>query len=114
MGQPSFDQICQKVSRPWDGPLSKYVEFEKTKKWNFSQKETKNPNSEQYQLFRMIFEHTEAFRINFMGTSKSWIQVLKTRWAGPGPAHGRLTFDMVGRPRAGFRMLNLVFEIGYK
>ena len=41
----------------------------------------------------MIFEHTEAFRIKFMGTSKSWIQVLKTRWAGPRPAQGRLTFD---------------------
>ena len=25
----------------------------------------------------MIFEHTEAFRIKFMSTSKSWIQVLK-------------------------------------
>ena len=31
--------------------------------------------------------YTEAFRIKFMSTSKSLIQVLKTRWAGPGPAH---------------------------
>ena len=38
----------------------------------------------------MIFEHKEAFRIKFMGTSKSWIQVLKTRWAGPRQAQGRI------------------------
>ena len=33
----------------------------------------------------MIFEHTEAFRIKFMGDSKSRIQALKNHGAGPGP-----------------------------
>ena len=85
MGRPTFDQICHKVGRPRAGPLSKYVEFEKTKKWKFSQKETRNPNSDQYKFLRMILEHTEAFRFKFMSSSKNWIQVLKNHWAGPGP-----------------------------
>ena len=78
------------MGRPKGGPgpahSQNMLNLKKTKKWKFRQKETSNPNSDQHNLLRMIFEHTEAFRIKFMDTSKSRIQVLKTRWAGPGPA----------------------------
>ena len=92
----TFDQIL--FFRPKSGPAhsQNILNLKKTKKWKFSHKETRNPNSDQYKFLRMILEHTEAFRIKFMSNSKSWIQVLKNHWAESGPALGRTWFEKSG------------------
>ena len=118
---PAHFRLNFMISRKkWAGPgpaHSKNIwNLKKMKKWKFNQKETRNPNSDQYKFLEMILEHKEAFRIKCMSYSKSWIQVLKNHWAGPraGPlsAMGRPTAHETahGREWAGPGPAQWVFE----
>ena len=63
------------------------------KKLKFSQKETRNQNSELYKFLRMIFGNTQPFEIIFMNDSKSSIQVFKKHYIRPGTSQAKGSAD---------------------
>ena len=91
------------------------MNLKKLKKWKFSHKEARNPNSDQYKFLRMILENTEAFRIKFMSSSKSWIQVFKNSLSRPraGPRPMRRPMAENGPAQWVFENLNSAFGIAH-
>ena len=66
--------------RPWFKIDRISWSCKKMKKLKFSQKETRNQNSEWAKFLRMIFGNTQPFEIIFMNDSKSSIQVFKKHY----------------------------------
>ena len=116
LGRPSF---CNNFAftlepgtsqgRPWFKIDRIRWSCKKMKKLKFSQKETRNQNSEWAKFLRMIFGNTQPFEIIFMNDSKSSIQIFKKHYIRPGTSLGRpgLTYQTgfyefwvnPGRPR---------------